>query len=89
MEDSLPASHSIDVPNIKRTELTFIGVEDGYVSLMDLQGNLRTDLKLPDDTDDDRDLSKRINEYAENGKEVVITVLSALGIEKIVECKEA
>ena len=89
MEDSLPSSHNVDVPNIKRTELTFVGVDqDGYCSLMDLQGNMRSDIKLPEDTDDDVELSKRIREYSENGKEVVVTVLSAMGFEKIIEVKE-
>jgi translation initiation factor 5A len=89
MEDSLPSSHNIDVPNIKRTELSLITVDsDGYCTLMDQQGNTRSDVKLPEDTDDDIELGKRIREYAEQGKEVLVTILSAMDIEKIIEVKE-
>ena len=89
MEDSLPSSHNIDVPNIKRTELSLVAVDgDGYLSLMDQAGNMRSDIKLPEDTDDDIELGKRIKEYAENGKEVLVTILAAMDIEKVIEAKE-
>ena len=51
-EDSLPTSHNVEVPNIKRTPYTAIDVDaDGYLTLMDKQGGTRQDLKLPDDTE--------------------------------------
>jgi translation initiation factor 5A len=89
MEDSLPASHNVDVPNIKRIELSLIAVDgDGYVSLMDNSGNMRSDVRLPEDSDEDQELSKRIRDYAEKGTEVLVTILSAMNIEKIIEVKE-
>ena len=89
MEDSLPASHSVDVPNIKRTELSLIAIDaDGYCSLMDNAGKIRDDVRLPEDTEEDQELSKRIREYVESGKEILITILAAMDIEKIIEAKE-
>jgi len=89
MEDSLPGSHNIDVPNIKRTELTLITIDDeGFLSLMNDVGECRNDIKLPDDTEDDIEISKRIKSYVEEGKECIVTILAAMGIEKVVECKE-
>ena len=64
--------------------------EQGYCSLMHTTTNeLRSDIKLPDDTDEDLELSKQLQSDVEAGKAMLITVLSAMGIEKIVECKEA
>ena len=65
-EDSLPTSHNVEVPNIKRSEWTVISVDqDGYLTLLDLQGNTRQDLKLPEETDDDSALSERIKNAVE------------------------
>lgn len=55
---------------------------------MDDKGNLRSDLKLPKDTEDDNVLSKRMRSLLDDGAEVLVTVLAAMGIEKIVDCKE-
>lgn len=90
MEDSLPTSHNVDVPNIVRKEYSILSVnEEGYCSLMDTNTNdLREDVRLPDDTDEDEDLAKRLKVALEEGKSMNVTVLSAMGIEKIVEMKE-
>lgn len=89
-EDSLPTSHNVEVPIIKRIEWQLLAVDgDNFCTLMDQTGNTRSDLKLPEDTEDDAELSSRIQNAIENGKEVFVTVLSAMGIEKIVECKES
>merc|ERR1712110_1204135 len=43
-EDSVPTSHNIDCPFVKKTEYTFIGLDDdGYVTLMDDGGDMRED----------------------------------------------
>lgn len=89
-EDSLPTSHNVDVPNIKRTEWQAIAVDaEGYLSLMDQLGKMRNDLKVPDETDDDAEVAQRIRDGLEVGKEVFVTILAAMGIEKIAEAKEA
>ena len=91
MEDSLPTSHNVDVPNIGRKEYSLLSInEDGYCSLMDTNTNdLREDIRLPDDTDEDLELSKKLKESLDEGKSMLVTVLSAMKIEKIVEMKEA
>jgi translation initiation factor 5A len=89
-EDSVPSSHNVEVPILKRTEWNCIAVDgDGFLTLMDSKtGNTRSDLKLPDETEDDADLSKRLQEAVEEGRDINVTVLAAMGIEKIVEFKE-
>jgi len=88
-EEGIPTSHNVDVPNIRRTEWQLISIaDDGFTTLMDTKGNTKSDLKLPDETDDDQELSVKIRAAVEGGKEVFVTVLAAMSIEKISECKE-
>ena len=88
-EDSLPTSHNVEVPNIKRTPYTAIDVDaDGYLTLMDDKGTTRQDLKLPDDTEDDQKLSERIREALTEGREIILTVLESMKIEKVVEMSD-
>ena len=88
--DVCPASHNKDVPNIKRTEYSIMGVDDeGYVSLVDKNGNMRQDLKLPNDIDSDEVICKKIKEGLDAGKSMLCTVLYAMKVEKIEDAKEA
>ncbi len=89
-EDSVPSSHNVEAPIIKRTEWQAIAVDaDGYVTLMDQQGTTRSDLKLPDEVDDDKVVAQRLVDGLDNGKDVFVTILASMGIEKIAEAKEA
>ena len=51
-------------------------------------GETREDLKLPEETENDEEITKRIQEGIENGKDIFVSVLSAMNIEKIVEAQE-
>lgn len=83
LEELCPTSHNIDVPVITRTEYTFMDIqEDGYVSLMDESSNIRDDISLPDDN-----IGKEIELAFNNGKELIVTVISAIGKEKIISYK--
>jgi translation initiation factor 5A len=89
-EDSLPTSANVEVPNIKRTEWQVISIDDeSYVTLMDPKGVTRSDLKCPEDTEDDVELSGKLKAAVEDGAEVYVTVLAAMKIEKIVDFKQA
>ena len=82
----MPCSHNVQVPIIKRSAFTLIDIDnEGYLTLMDKQGNSRQDLRLPDDTEDDKTLSERIKSVHEEGKEIIINVIEAMGIEKVAE----
>ena len=88
-EDSVPSSHNVDVPVVKRTAWTVMSLEDDYVTLFDKQtGATKADLRLPDDTDDDKTVSETIRNGVEAGKTMAVTVLAAMGIEKITDPKE-
>ena len=89
-QDVCPVSHSKDSPNITRTEWTVMSVDDDdYVSMIDKTGKMRQDLKLPSEVDDDVATSEKIKSGLADGKVILITVLSAMGIEKIEDAKES
>jgi len=52
---------------------------------MDDIGNLKEDLNLPEETDDDQELTAKIRAAFDDGREVRVTVLCAMGIEKITD----
>ena len=39
----------MEVPNVKRKDFQLIGVNDDFLSLMDDTGDMREDLKCPED----------------------------------------
>ena len=55
---------------------------------MDKPDAVRQDLKLPDDTEDDQKLCKRIREALNEGKGIILTVLESMKIEKVVEMSD-
>merc|ERR1712130_596451 len=72
------------VPNVNRTEYTLLDIsDDGFLSLLLSDGSTKEDLRLP--TNDDGD---KIRELFDAGKEVIIAVLSAMGIEEVKGFKE-
>merc|ERR1740130_1811012 len=68
VEDLVPASHTTYAPNVVKTEYQCMDVsEDGFVSVMDAEGNCREDLKLPREMKDPKppnaeELSKRVED---------------------------
>ncbi|XP_052821125.1 eukaryotic translation initiation factor 5A-like [Mya arenaria] len=82
-EDICPSTHNMEVPNVSRKEFSLNDIsDDDFVSLMDEQGETREDLKLPDD-----DIGSGIRDKFADGQEVLVTVLKALGQERIISFK--
>ena len=85
-EDIRPAGHMIQVPNVSKKDYTIISIDsDGYVTLLD-EGtcNIRSDIKLQDDSDMARRL---LDKYNEGIGQIKVTVLKALGEEQIIAFK--
>ena len=86
LEDMIPSTHTTLVPNVTRTEYTLVDIDDEeFVSLMDDNGEIRNDLKLPDFPDGYSNTLK--NEF--ENKELIVTVLKACGQEQIISHKES
>lgn len=88
-EESFPASHNVEVPYIKRIEWVAISYDkEGYLTLMDQQGNIRQDLKLPDETEEDEEMSITIKEALNKNNGLAIGLTSSMNIEKVTEMNE-
>tara|TARA_B100000161_G_C33542171_1_gene411155 strand:+ start:354 stop:830 length:477 start_codon:yes stop_codon:yes gene_type:complete len=85
LEDMIPSSHTTTVPVIKRTEYTLMDIsDDGYLSLMDENGETREDLELPEFPEN---YARELREEFDN-KQLIVTVLKACGKEQVVSHKE-
>jgi len=81
-EDICPSTHNMDVPNVKRKDYQLIGMEDDFLSLMDDSGDTRDDLKCPEG-----EIGDEIRAAISEEKEILCTVLSALGEECVIATK--
>jgi translation initiation factor 5A len=76
LEDISPSTHNMDVPHVRRTEYTLLNIEEGeYLSLM-TDNDSKDDVKLPEN-----DLGNEIQAAFEDGKDIMITILTAMGEE--------
>ncbi|XP_042236718.1 eukaryotic translation initiation factor 5A-like [Homarus americanus] len=82
-EDICPSTHNMDVPVVKRADYQLIDIsDDGFLSLMMESGDLRDDIKIPEG-----DVGAEIKSKFENGEDLLLTVLSAMGQEMVVATK--
>ncbi|KAK4337671.1 hypothetical protein RND71_042158 [Anisodus tanguticus] len=85
LEDIVPSSHNCDVPHVNRTDYQLIDIsEDGFVSLLTESGNTKDDLRLPTD----ENLLKQVKDGFQEGKDLVVSVMSAMGEEQINAIKD-
>ncbi|SCU86254.1 LAME_0D05182g1_1 [Lachancea meyersii CBS 8951] len=84
LEDLSPSTHNMDVPNVKRTEFQLLDIDDGYLSLMTMDGDTKDDVRAPDG-----EIGEQIQAGFEEGKDLMVTIISAMGEEAAISCKEA
>jgi translation initiation factor 5A len=85
-EDIIPSTHTAHVPVVVRMEFSLVDISnDGFVTLMDDEGNCREDVKLPDFPDN---LAREIKAAFESGKPHAVSLLSAMGHDQIIAFKE-
>ncbi|KAJ2747095.1 translation initiation factor eIF5A [Coemansia sp. BCRC 34301] len=83
-EDLSPSTHNMDVPNIKREDFTLLNVDDDFLNLLDSNNNPKDDVKVPEG-----ELGEKLVADFEDGKELLVTVLAAMGEEAAIAYKEA
>ena len=74
----------MDVPNVTRNEFQLVDIDDGFLNLMTNDGNSKDDVKLPEG-----EVGEKIQAEFDEGKELLITVISAMGEEHCMGYKEA
>jgi hypothetical protein len=83
----LAGLHARRSAHVEWPALLFIFASIVQVTLMTESGDLREDLSLPNQTDDDIKLSEQIRADVAAEKELTVSVLKAMGDEKIVAVK--
>jgi translation initiation factor 5A len=85
-EDLSPSTHNMDVPNVSRREFQLLDIsDDGFLSLMNDDGDTKDDVKLPDG-----EIGEKINRlFKVEEKDTNVVVLTSMGEESAVEAKEA
>lgn len=61
-----------------------MNIDDGFLNLMTTDGTPKDDVKLPEG-----DLGKTIEADFEGGKDLLVTVINAMGEEQAISVKEA
>lgn len=74
----------MEVPNVRRDEYTLVNIDDGFLNLMTTDGTAKDDVKVPSD-----DMGQQIQSDFDAGKELLITVIAAMGEESCIAFKEA
>jgi translation initiation factor 5A len=83
-EELSGSTQSLMVPIVTRKDYTLLDVtDDGFTSLMAEDGDVRDDIKLPAD----QELANKMKEAIAEGKELIVSVLAAMGEEQIVAAK--
>ncbi|KAL4982840.1 translation protein SH3-like domain-containing protein [Aspergillus falconensis] len=85
-EDLSPSTHNMDVPNVSRKEYQLLDVtDDGFLSLMDDNGDTKDDVKVPEG-----EVGERINKmFKEEEKDCNVVILTSMGEQMCMEVKEA
>merc|ERR1711939_1167827 len=81
-EDLSPSTHNMDVPNVSRTEFQLINIDDGYLNLMNTDGTEKNDVRVPES-----ELGEQIETAFNDGQDVTVTILAAMGEEHCVAHK--
>lgn len=84
LEDLSPSTHNMDVPNVKRNEYQLLNIDDGFLNLIDGDGNPKDDVKLPDN-----ELGKQIQDDFDEGKDLLVTIQAAMKEEAAISYKES
>jgi len=74
----------MDVPNVQRNEYQLVNIDDGFLNLMTNDGTAKDDVKVPEG-----DLGNQIQTLFDEGKDVLVTIISAMGEEQAISFKEA
>ena len=79
-----PSLSSFSSPRILTRPSAQIDIDDGFLNLMTQDGTPKDDVKLPEG-----DIGKQIQGDFDEGKDLLVTIVSAMGEEQAISFKEA
>eukprot|EP00002_Diphylleia_rotans_P016856 TRINITY_DN3274_c0_g1_i1.p1 TRINITY_DN3274_c0_g1~~TRINITY_DN3274_c0_g1_i1.p1 ORF type:complete len:168 (-),score=35.20 TRINITY_DN3274_c0_g1_i1:207-710(-) len=83
-EDICPSTHNMDVPNVTRRDYQLLDINEDFCSLLLDDGSTKDDLRVPEG-----EVGKIVREGFEAGKDLIVSVIGAMGEEAIIQAKEA
>jgi len=85
-EDLSPSTHNMDVPHVTRREYQLLDIsDDGFLSLMNDDGDTKDDVKMPDG-----EVGEKITKlFTTEEKDTNVVILTSMGEQAAVEAKEA
>ena len=85
-EDVYPASHNVSCPFVKKFDGELVDIdEDGLASYMDEEGEIH-EISLPNEDEDE--FVKNLKQADEDGKNIAINIIDAMGERKVVGWRE-
>jgi len=84
LEELCPSTHNMDVPNVSRTEYQFSHIEDDFLHLISSDNQEKNDVPVPEG-----DVGDRIRAYEDDGTDILVTIIKAMGEESAISVKEA
>ncbi|KAM3511665.1 hypothetical protein MY11210_004682 [Beauveria gryllotalpidicola] len=86
-EDLSPSTHNMDVPNVSRREYQLLDIsDDGFLSLMNDDGDTKDDVRMPSDGE----IAEKIKKlFVEDEKDTNVIILTSMNEQACVEAKEA
>jgi len=86
LECIAPASAGLSQPIVERNEFELCDIsDDGFVTIMDSGGHMREDIKMPED----KVIADKLKERFDAGTTTMVTLLKAMGMEQIIDMKDA
>ncbi|KAG5459961.1 MAG: eukaryotic translation initiation factor 5A-2 [Olpidium bornovanus] len=93
LEDISPSTHNMvrtrsglpkDVPNVTRNEYLLLNIDENFLNLMLADGGTKDDVMCPEG-----ELGEKIRSDFAEGKELMVTVIAAMGEECAISYKQA
>ena len=79
----------VDAPVVTKTDYTLINIdEDGYMSLMNERGEIKADLRFPEDEWLKEVVERAKMIFKEDEKDCLVTVIGSMGQEKLITSRE-
>ena len=78
----------IDAPIVKRDEYVLLNIDDNVLELLTKEGEVKSDVNIPEDEHLKEVVAKMKEMFEEGKKETLVTVLSTMGSELMVDVRE-